>query len=225
MSEAQTSVAEKPKRKRGRPRGSKNKPKMPKDVADRAWKLGNPDYPAYDKARDMSETEKMHLFVLYQRNDHDTRKAAKSMNIDEEGAHAAIMECLRKDPDALNDPDHNLRLSYACDQVMAQAIVKILEQIDNGKLYGRGLVDTVKAAKWLKRDFMKDYEEKGKKVVENESELDTQIKELEARLAKDNRAGGEAAIPETAQAPGGAGGGEALEHNADARQGQTGGAN
>ena len=182
-------------------KGAKGRRKrvMPKDVKDREWKLGNPDYPAYDPDRELSDTEKMHLFTLYKRHDHDTAKAAKAMGITEDVAHAAVMACLRDDPAALNDPDHALRLSYACDQMIARGIVKINENIDNGKLYGRGLVDTIKVAKWLQRSFRADYDKAKEEAGagSSESELDAQIEEMEKKVADINQRADEAAVPQT----------------------------
>ena len=177
---------------------------MPKDVKDRDWKLGNPNYPAYTLDRELSETEKVHLFALYQRRDHDVKAAAEALKIDEEVAHTAIMECLRSDPDALNDPDHSLRLSHACDQVIVRGLMRVIQNIEEGKLYGQGLINTVKVATWLQRDFLKHYKAAGadKDLADTEADIDAKIKEMEARIAASKRAGDEEAVPETAPAPG-----------------------
>jgi hypothetical protein len=179
---------------------------MPPDVKDREWKLANPEYPSYDDDRELSETEKIHLFAMYQRYDHDTAKVAKSLGLSEDTAHRVIMEYLRDNPDLLNDPAHSLRLAYAADQVVAHGIVKVIENIEAGKLYGRGLMDTIKIAKFLKTDFLKDYKKgTADEVGSDEAAIDEAIKKLEDKIAADKRDRAETPVSEAATAAGGTG--------------------
>lgn len=152
MSIAQTSPAPK---KRGRPKGSKNKPKGPEHTE--GVKYGDPEFPNRPVDRQLTPEELMLLCAEWQRTQR-VEKAAKVVGISTAQAEDIVVKYIKEHPDVLGDPDLILRSGVLMGELQALALERAKENMAD--LYGKTAVMTAWIAGQKRDAYYKGWKDK-----------------------------------------------------------------
>jgi len=195
---------------RGRPKGSKNKPKAPPKDEPGTFKYANAAYKERDPERILDKTEIMFLISRYQETGGSIKKAARYVCCTDNRARETIMLEADKNPRILTDPAYMLGTIVALREIQQEcfdAYRKFLKREDHkaGRLVASGdyagrRADSMAKAYAEAKGAESDVSDTGE-AQEKIDELDEELKRLRTAAGDTDPEGAEASA-DTADALG-----------------------
>ena len=172
--------------KRGRPKGSKNKPKHTEGVM-----FGDPKFPKRPPERDLTPEELLLMCAEWQRTMGNMEKVARVVGIPVARAYDIMTDYAKRHPEILEDPDLTLRAMLLMGHVQALAGERAKDNMQD--LWGKGAVMTHWIAGQKKDAYHRAWKERvGAAASGDKDKIEKKLKELEDEI-KQYEVGGEPA--------------------------------